>query len=246
MTSINVDDDELPLVEQLDPPPDAVEVFRRLASLPHVVFFDSAMRHAKLGRYSFVAADPVEWLAVPADGSDALAVTVDTDCGFELRMLIQQSEIASPRSCRPFKAGGPACSDTNLHRSLEAVPAAAIDEFKIPALAVGLYDVVVAFDHEQDAAWLISQGMPERDPTTRRERAAIGWPQFQSLLLCNKAAAEQKVNADSTSALSVDKLSPQFRIAGQDGLTSNFSADRISAGSQDRQSITFTRATCSK
>ena len=52
---------------------DAVDVFRRLAGLPHVVFFDSAMRHPQLGRYSFVAADPVEWLVVPADGSDALA-----------------------------------------------------------------------------------------------------------------------------------------------------------------------------
>ena len=50
----------------------------------------------------------------------------------------------------------------NWRGSLEAVPRAAIDEFGIPALAVGLYDVVVAFDHQQNAAWLISQGFPER------------------------------------------------------------------------------------
>src|SRR3990172_1250993 len=49
-----------------------VEAFRRLASLPHVVFFDSATRHDKLGRYSFVAADPFAWIEVPADGSGGL------------------------------------------------------------------------------------------------------------------------------------------------------------------------------
>ena len=73
MTSSGNDHESLPLVERLDPSLNAVDVFRRLSGLPHVVFFDSAMRHPELGRYSFVAADPVEWISVPADGSDALA-----------------------------------------------------------------------------------------------------------------------------------------------------------------------------
>ena len=62
----------LPLVERLDTSLEAVEAFRRLSGLPHVVYFDSAMRHRELGRYSFVAADPIEWISIRADGSDAL------------------------------------------------------------------------------------------------------------------------------------------------------------------------------
>ena len=31
----------------------------------------------------------------------------------------------------------------------------------MPALAIGLYDVVVAFDHIEKRCWLISQGFPE-------------------------------------------------------------------------------------
>jgi para-aminobenzoate synthetase component 1 len=232
MTSINAGDDELPLVQQLDPPPQPVEVFRRLASLPHVVFFDSAMRHAKLGRYSFIAADPVEWLAAPADGNDALRQLVGrmNDCGLRIADcgVIErnpQSEIRNPKSpLPPFRGGWAGMFGYELALSLEPVSAAAIDEFTIPALAVGLYDVVVAFDHEQDAAWLISQGLPERDPTARRHRARDRLAQFQSLLMRSEIPAEMKVNAASTSMLSVDKLSPQFRIAGQDGLTSNFSS----------------------
>src|SRR5437016_2039566 len=53
----------LPLVEEIIPGLDAAEVFVRLAGLPHAVFFDSANRHAKLGRYSFVCADPFAWIS---------------------------------------------------------------------------------------------------------------------------------------------------------------------------------------
>src|SRR4051794_40500432 len=76
MTSNN-EHNSLPLIERLDPSLTAVDAFRRLSGLPHVAFFDSAMRHPQLGRYSFVAADPVEWLTVPADGSDAFQRLAD-------------------------------------------------------------------------------------------------------------------------------------------------------------------------
>ena len=51
-----------PLVEELDGAPHAATVFSRLAHLPHCLFLDSAMRHPRLGRYSFIAADPFDYL----------------------------------------------------------------------------------------------------------------------------------------------------------------------------------------
>ena len=68
---------------------------------------------------------------------------------------------------------------------MERVPSAAIDEFRIPALAVGLYDVVIAFDHERRAAWLISQGFGGRDELSRRELAAGRLAKFRERLGCN-------------------------------------------------------------
>ena len=47
-----------PLVEELQPAPDAAAVFGALAGRPHCLFLDSARRHPQLGRYSFVTADP--------------------------------------------------------------------------------------------------------------------------------------------------------------------------------------------
>src|SRR5688572_22714951 len=172
----------IPLVEPLEPSLDAVEVFRRLSTLPHVVFFDSAMRQPRLGRYSFIAADPIEWITSLADGTDALQMLQSKIYGQAGTNESSDSKIDEPASTPalpPFQGGWAGMFGYELGRSLERVPAAEIDEFRIPALAIGLYDVVVAFDHEQKAAWLISQGIPERDPAARRERAAARMAQFR-------------------------------------------------------------------
>jgi para-aminobenzoate synthetase component 1 len=205
----------LPLVEPLDSSLKAVDVFRRLSSLPHVVFFDSAMRHAQLGRYSFVAADPVEWLTVPADGSDAFAL---------LANRISKLPNATQPGLPPFQGGWAGLFGYELAGGLERVPRAAIDEFQIPALAVGLYDVVIAFDHKQHAAWLISQGLPEQDESIRRERATERLAHIRRHLQTNHQldATNHPTNA---SRLSVDQLSAQFIVTDRSGLTSNFSAD---------------------
>ncbi len=233
--SSNADtNDTLPLVQRLEPALEPVDVFRRLASLPHVVFFDSAMRRPQLGRYSFVAADPVEWLQAPADGTAGLtwlAKRVDdlglriADCGLSTTYPNPQSEIQNPKSkLPPFQGGWAGMFGYELARSLEAVPAAAVDEFQLPAMAVGLYDVVVAFDHERNAAWLISQGFPEPTAPARRERAAARLAQFRERL--SRHAPPDGLNgASEARRLPASALAPQYPVAGHAELTSNFSAD---------------------
>jgi para-aminobenzoate synthetase component 1 len=58
-----------------------------------------------------------------------------------------------------------------LGRSVERVPAARYDEFAFPAFAVGLYDVVLAFDHLRRRGWLVSQGLPAASGVERVARA---------------------------------------------------------------------------
>jgi para-aminobenzoate synthetase component 1 len=209
------DKGSLPLIERVDPSLNAVDTFRRLSSLPHVVFFDSAMRHSQLGRYSFIAADPVEWLTVPADGTPAFQQLAD-----RLAKLPQTVHADLP----PFQGGWAGLFGYELAGSLERVPRARVDEFQIPALAVGLYDVVVAFDHVEGAAWLISQGIPEVDEVARRERATDRLTQFRRWLLTSERA-HSDVNRSRYSQLMSQQLAPQFVVDGHVGLTSNFSAD---------------------
>jgi para-aminobenzoate synthetase component 1 len=204
----------VPLIERLEPRLDSLDVFRRLANLPHVVFFDSAARHPTLGRYSFVAADPVQWLVAPADGSDALA---------DLTGRLSRFATAKLPGLPPFQGGWAGVFGYELARSLEAIPASAIDEFQVPALAVGLYDVVVAFDHGGGPAWLISQGLPETDAEARRERAAARLARFRDWLAGSRLPVA-KTNGHSP-ALPPGSLAPQFAVPGYEGLTSNFSAE---------------------
>ena len=234
---IHESDNCLPLVERLDPAPAAVDVFRRLARWPHVVYFDSAAPHPKLGRYSFIAADPVAWLEVPADGRDAFG---------PLGELLSGHAGPSRPDLPPFQGGVAGMFGYDLCHSLERVPAAAVDEFQTPALAVGLYDVVVAFDHAQDAAWLISQGLPESDPQSRRDRAAARLAQFRAALSAEPpdvastdgwhARSPRRAWTDATPfperqgvppepTIPLDALAPQYNAGHLDGLTSNFSAD---------------------
>ncbi|HEX3600974.1 MAG TPA: anthranilate synthase component I family protein [Lacipirellulaceae bacterium] len=211
---------QLPLVERLDPALDPVEVFRRLSGQPHVILFDSAMRHPELGRYSFVAADPIEWLEVPADGSDALSAL-----GTNVGKLTGEFVAELP----PFQGGWAGLFGYELGGSLEDVPRASIDEFGVPALAMGLYDVVVAFDHRDRSAWLISQGWPKTDASARQQRAKARLEHFRRLL---DRRPSDTIHPLEQTALSIDQLASQCAVTGRSELTSNFSADGYRAAVQ--------------
>jgi para-aminobenzoate synthetase component 1 len=216
-------DAELPLYEPLDPALDAVSVFRRLSALPHVLFFDSAMRHPTRGRYSFVAADPVDWLM----GSRLPALPNVDDAG---TATVHNLPPARGSTLPPFQGGWAGMFGYELGRSFERIPAAASDEFGMPALALGLYDVVVAFDHADQTSWIISQGWPETGSAARRERARERLTRFRSVLAGTSprdlgprgfAAA----SAPSAPDLPAAELVPQHAVAGFAELTSNFSAE---------------------
>jgi para-aminobenzoate synthetase component 1 len=202
----------------LEPLPTAltpVDAFRRLAHRPHVVFFDSAATHPSLGRYSFVAADPFDWIDIPADGTDALSALGD-----RLSRYTAETIPGLP----PFQGGAAGLLGYELAHGLERLPRAAIDEFRVPALAVGLYDVVVAFDHVENKSWLISQGFPELDPAARRERSEMRLREFRTALLDDRPASPVDVSANGRPTLPADRLAPQFTVSASGQLTSDFDA----------------------
>ena len=205
-----------PLVEELAPAPRAEDVFARMAGLPHCLFLDSAMQHPTLGRYSFLAADPFDFIELPADGSDALAALAE-----RLGQFIATTLPDLP----PFQGGAAGLFGYELGRSLEDVPTAATDEFHVPALAVGFYDVVVAFDHVAGRTWIISQGSPEVEPLRRRKRAAErlaearGWMDGH----CTSPPHCDERALQNDHKYLVPPTAAQFAVAGVPGVTSNFS-----------------------
>jgi para-aminobenzoate synthetase component 1 len=206
--------DELPLVVELCPPPDVEAALVRLARRPHCLLLDSALRDPRLGRYSFLTADPFDYFTVPADGSDGLAVLAE-----KLQPWQSQHRADLP----PFQGGAAGLLSYDLSRSLERVAALRIDEFGLPALAMGLYDVVLAFDHALHRAWLISQGFPGQDPSRRLARARQRVDQFRAWLAEPTTTSAARPTAASPILPAAD-LAPCFPVPGPPGLRSNFTA----------------------
>jgi para-aminobenzoate synthetase component I len=204
----------LPLVEPLPAGLSSVDAIERLATLPHVVFFDSAARDARLGRYSFVAADPFAWIERAGSDADSLS---------EVDQLLRSGVAAHCDDLPPFQGGVAGLFGYDLNRSLERIPAARYDDLPTPALAVGAYDVVLAFDHVAERAWIISQGFPETDPSARRDRASARLAQFHEHLA--RPGVSQGFARKSAPAT---ELAPQHTVPFS-GVSSNLSPEAYRA-----------------
>ncbi len=212
---------DLPLAVELSPVPDVESALLRLSAKPHSLLLDSALRDLRLGRYSFLAADPFDFFRVPANRSDGLSL---------LESRLRPWPATSRPDLPPFQGGAAGLLSYDLAQSLERIPAPRSDEFNIPALAIGLYDTVLAIDHAQHRAWLISQGFPETEPARRLERAKQRIEQFQAWL--RASPAETKSQNIDQQPLPASNLAPQFPVPGPPDLTSNFSAEDYRAAVQ--------------
>ncbi|MDZ4655987.1 MAG: aminodeoxychorismate synthase component I [Bythopirellula sp.] len=201
---------DLPCVAELPRGLSAVDVFQRLAHLPHVVFFDSVAEFGRLGRYSFVAADPFDWVEASASADDPLA-RISERC--------QEFSNTTIPNLPPFQGGVAGLLGYDLGRSLEIIPTARVTDFPISDMAVGFYDVVFAFDHHENRAWLISQGFPELEPTARRHRAEQRLTYFRGVL----ENPPRFLRASPTVNVPKSSLASQFEIGLAD-VTSNMSA----------------------
>ena len=166
-----------PLIEELVPAPDPVECGERLEGLPYRILLESAARERRLGRYSFLTADPV--LIVRSRGarteivdcrSGAVSATSE-DALATVRRLIAPHRRASVPGLPPFQGGiaGYIAYDWGL--TLERLPEPRFDDLALPDTVLCLYDWVLAWDHVTSQAWLISTGVPETEPAARVARA---------------------------------------------------------------------------
>jgi len=153
-----------PLVEELSPAPDVFDALAALADLPGVVLFDSALRGNDRGRYSFLAAAPRRTFVIPHAefGCDPFA---------DLRTALSEFAVEAVAELPPFQGGVAGLQSYELGGCWERLPRPAVDDFGIPALAVGLYDRVVAWDHVQNRAWVIVQPFAEQPLQTLGELA---------------------------------------------------------------------------
>jgi para-aminobenzoate synthetase component 1 len=172
-----VDDRVTPLVEELEPAPNPIECCERLEGLPYRLFLDSAARTTRLGRYSFLTADPIGIVRSRARATervDFLRGTRDAIAGDPLaavREWLAAHAAAPVPGLPPFQGGAAGYVAYDWGLTLERLPAPRYDDLALPDLVLGIYDWVLAWDHIESRAWLISTGMPETSPPARATRA---------------------------------------------------------------------------
>jgi len=143
------------IAHELTPAPDPVACCEQLAGLPYRIFLDSAQRGSPLGRYSFLTADPAA--VVRRKGEDARGA-LD-----EVRALLAPRVAAPIPGLPPFQTGAAGYLAYDWGRSLERLPAPRFDDLDLPDVVFGIYDWVVAWDHETSRAWVIARDEKVRD-----------------------------------------------------------------------------------
>jgi para-aminobenzoate synthetase component 1 len=207
------------VVAELHPPPKSFDVFQKLSSLPHVVFLDSAVTPPNRACYSFVAADPFLLLQSRRGDIRISGFYNERRLGDPFQALsgwlARFSHETNP-DLPPFQGGAAGLFGYDLCHHIEKLPRPAQDEFEVPDMHVGLYDVVVAFDHTCNRAWLISTGYPETEPRVRRRRAETRAARFRRQL----QRGDEDVSRDPGPRLSLPTC--QSLVPGFPSLTSNF------------------------
>ena len=150
-----------PLVEELTPVPAPVQCCERLEGLPYRLFLDSAASTTRLGRYSFLMADPIAVIQSTGAGDALDAVRA--------RLAPHTADPVS--GLPPFQGGVAGYIGYDWGLSLERLPAPRYDDLALPDVVLGVYDWVLAWDHVASRAWLISTGMPETADGVRTMRA---------------------------------------------------------------------------
>jgi para-aminobenzoate synthetase component 1 len=156
---------------------DPADVFAAWSPVPGSLFLDSAVADAhgddsaiRLGRHSFVTADPIHVERADAAGpvADAAALTAALA---RLRGLL--ADLATPTipGLPPFQGGLAGFLAYECGLALLGVASPPDRDAEVPLFALGVHDVVFAHDHDTGRGWFISQGLPARGPAARRARA---------------------------------------------------------------------------
>src|SRR5262249_10324220 len=79
---------------------------------------------------------------------------------------------------------------------------AGTDDLCFPDLALGFFDVVVAFDHHERRAWILSSGLPEPTEAGRRARATARLRETRTRLRSAPSPAEPRAPPRSVELVS--------------------------------------------
>ena len=163
-----------PLVEEIYTT-DPLQLFHHFATQPGAIFFDSSKQIANLGRYSFIAISPFLFIT-SKNGKVILSgeqtIILENACPFtEIAKHLARFPLDTLSGLPPFQTGLAGLFSYDLVHHLETIPPFKQDDKQFFDLAVGFYDLVIAFDNVLNKAYIFSSGYPEQEATARPQQA---------------------------------------------------------------------------
>src|SRR5690606_33703393 len=137
--------------------PDALAEFTRHAHLPGVAFLDGAAEPGGLGRWSYLAFDPIETIECSAEQWPVVKQI--------LRLappaLAQDDSLQAAANLPPFRGGWIGWFSYELGRAFDRQPLAPIDDLSVPDVWLTRYGTVLAWDRVTENCWRIGNGKRE-------------------------------------------------------------------------------------
>ena len=163
-------------VIELTDAPDPARCCELLAGLPYRLFLDSATPATRLGRYSFLTADPMAIVQSKGARTEVCDVRngvriVAGDALAHVGALLGPYRRAALEGLPPFQGGAAGYLAYDWGRVLERIPGNRHDDLGLPDAVFGIYDWVIGWDHRASRAWLMSTGIPEAEDAARARRA---------------------------------------------------------------------------
>ncbi len=208
----------LPLVERLASVPDPIEAAACFADLPYLLLLDSAADPQRTGRFSFLSADPSTVVRSRGKDAERLASSgvrwtpVAGDALAEVRRWLAPYRHEPIPGMPPFQGGAAGYIGYDWGATLEQLPKTRYDDLHLWDVVLGLYDWVIAWDHCEHAAWIVSTGMPN----SAADRAARAQERSSMVRgrLASGPAARRAVNGPVAQA----QAAPCYPVIGVEGV----------------------------
>lgn len=168
---------------------DPVQSFAALAAQPYSIFLDSSRPAHPLSRISYLCWHPFETI----ESKDGRVTITNADNQFSYaadafqvvreRLALWGEDVKTRSDLPAFQGGAAGYFGYDLARGLERLPAHAAKTNQ-PDLCIGLYDKVLAYDHESGVATLMVRADNAAD--AKKHKAYIDWmmmgdaPRFES------------------------------------------------------------------
>ncbi len=145
---------------------DPADLFPSLEQLPYPIFLDSAMADPRLGAFSYIAVDPFLTFECKDGLVDLNGKSQENTPLVLLKELLEQFKLDrfEDIDLPAFQGGVAGLFSYDMGWLLEKLPSHQDNDVDIADIALGFYDLVLAFDHGKKRCWIISTGQSENQP----------------------------------------------------------------------------------